>query len=350
MDFELNEDEALVAEMAGKFAAACTPGDSHWSALADMGWFGCHLPADTGGSGLGMAGASILGEAMGRACLTDGYIGHAIIGAGALAGAPDRAALLEAAITGTTRLGAALIEPDRRHDLTRPATTATPVDGGYRIDGIKAPALHCRGADHIVISASISAEPALFLLPPDAAGIALTQIPGPDGRDLARLKLTGVILSESHRIDAPSDLLARLEMAFLIALAAESCGAMQQLVQMTGAYLETRQQFGRPIGSFQALQHRLADMHVALDEARSLMLAAAMAADANAPEAALITRKAWIQCGWSARRIAEEAVQMHGAIGMTSECQVAHFVKRLTANELVGGHPGLHLGVLSAMA
>ncbi|MEY8837995.1 acyl-CoA dehydrogenase family protein [Cribrihabitans sp. XS_ASV171] len=350
MDFELNEDEALLAEMAGKFAAACAPGDSRWAELADMGWFGCHLSEAAGGAGLGLSGAAILGEAIGRAGLVDGWLGHAILGAGALAGSSAHADLLAAAVAGVARLGAALIEPGARHDLTRPATLARRIEGGYRIDGVKAPGLNCRGADHLVVSATLGAETALFLLPAGADGVTVRPIPGPDGRDLARLELAGVTVADEARLEAAPELPETLETGMLIALSAESCGAMQRLVEMTGAHLETRKQFGRPIGSFQALQHRLADMHVALDEARSLMLAAAMAADARAPEAARLARKAWIQTGWSARRIGEEAVQMHGAIGMTGECQVGYFVKRLTANELIAGHPGLHLGVLAARA
>ncbi len=350
MDFELNEDEALLVEMAGKFAAACAPGESRWAKLAGMGWFGCHLPEDAGGAGLGLTGAAILGEAMGRAGLVDGYLGHAILGAGALVGSSAHADLLAAAVAGEVRLGAALIEPGARHDLSRPATLARRIEGGYRIDGLKSPALNCREADHVVISATLGAETALFVLPAGLPGMTLTPIPGPDGRDLVRLELAGVMLEDDARLKVAPDLPALLETGFLMALSAESCGAMQRLVEMTGTHLETRQQFGRPIGSFQALQHRLADMHVALDEARSLMLAAAMAADARAAEAAQLARKAWIQTGWSARRIGEEAVQMHGAIGMTGECDVGHFVKRLTANELIAGHPGLHLGALVARA
>lgn len=348
MDFELNEDEALMAEMAEKFACSCAPGESRWAELAEMGWFGCHLPEQVGGAGLGFCGAVILGEAMGRAGIVDGYLGHAILGAGALAGVQDRAELVTAAIAGKTRIGGALIEPASRHDLTRPATLARQVEGGFIIDGVKAPALNCQGADHIVISAMLDSEIALFLLPSSTDNVTLTPIPGPDGRDLVRLELSNVSIENSARLQTIPGLAARLETAFLIALAAESCGAMQRLVEMSGAHLETRRQFGRPIGSFQALQHRFADLNVALDEARSLMLAAAMAADAGADEESSLARKAWVQASWSARIIAEEAVQMHGAIGMTEECLATYFVKRLTANEIIAGHSDLHLDALAA--
>ncbi|SEP03471.1 Acyl-CoA dehydrogenase [Salinihabitans flavidus] len=349
MDFELNEDEALLAEMAGKFAYTCAPGDHRWSELAEMGWFGCHLPESAGGSGLGMVGAVILGEAMGHAGLVDGYIGHAILAGSALSGSPAHTALLEAAIAGTKRLGAALIEPARRHDLTRPAAKAKRSGDSYQLDGHKAPALACSNAAYFLVSARTETDDcALFAVPADAEGVTLSPISSPDGRDLSRLMLDTVILQQGDIVAAAPQCPAYLQSALQIAFAAESCGAMRRLVDMTGAYLETREQFGRPIGRFQALQHRFADMHVALDEARSLMLAAAMATDACAPEAAPLARKAWVQTCWSARRIAEEAVQMHGAIGMTSECHVGHFVKRLTANELIVGHPDLHVGALIA--
>ncbi|TMV13128.1 acyl-CoA dehydrogenase family protein [Arenibacterium halophilum] len=351
MDFELDEDEALLATMAEKFTNGCTSGESRWIEMAEMGWLGCHLDEAAGGAGLGMSGAAILMQAIGRAGLSDGMLGHSILGATALAGSPRHAELLSRALAGDLKLGAAFAEADFRHDLGTQATTATRTDAGWKLDGVKAPTLGCRDAGLIVVSAvGPTGDACFFAVPADAPGLNVLPYPGPDERDVARLSLKGVAVAEGDRIEADPALTARLQAALHIALAADSCGAMHRLTQMTRTQLETRQQFGRAIGTFQALQHRYTDMHVALDEARALMLAAAMATDAGASEAPTLARKAWVQACWSGRRIAEEAVQMHGAIGMTSECQVGFFVKRLTANIVVGGHADLHLGMLAAQA
>lgn len=348
MDFELNDEETLLSEAASKFAAQATPGAACFAELAEMGWYGTHIPEDAGGFGLGMTGCVILAEALGLSGLSDPFLGHAVLASGALAASPDHAEVLGGAIEGTVRLGAALAETDRTYDLAAVQCTATASEGGYRLSGRKGPALGCQEARSILVSARLeNDEAALFLVSADTEGLSVTPIAGPDGRDLSTVVLDNVAVDETARIVMPAGGLAQVQSWLHVALAADSCGAMHRLVETTRDYLVTRQQFGRPIGSFQTLQHRFADMHVALDEARSLMLAAAMASDGDSGDAADLARKAWIQACWSARRISEEAVQMHGAIGMTSECQVGDFVKRLAANQQLAGHPELHVGLLA---
>jgi alkylation response protein AidB-like acyl-CoA dehydrogenase len=333
-----------------------------WAGLAELGVLALNVPAAQGGLGFGpLETLSVMG-ACGRSLLLEPFLSSAVIATALLRAFVDDAAaaeLLTRMAGGEAIAVLAHYEPDSRFETQWLNTHAQKSGGNYLLDGHKAVVMHAGAADTLLISARTSGEPqdakgiSLFRVPRDAKGLSLEQYPTIDGQRAADIYLNAVQIPASSRLGQEGGAFPAIDAALdigLAALCAEAVGVMQALVDATVAYVQSRQQFGTPIGRFQALQHRIADMLIHLEQARSMSyLAALRCSDENVDERrrALSAAKALI--GQSCRFVGQQAVQLHGGMGMTDELIVSHWFKRLTAAELMFGDSDTHLQRYAAL-
>jgi alkylation response protein AidB-like acyl-CoA dehydrogenase len=252
--------------------------------------------------------------------------------------------LLERVAGGELKLACALGERQSRHDLASIATTVQAVDGGYQLDGAKSVVVHGAQADMLVVSARGETGIALFVVPADAPGVSITDYRTLDGQRAAEVRFSAVRLPASALIPGGADLLDEGADYAATLLCAEALGAMEAIFAATLDYLKTRSQFGAPIGKFQALQHRMADMYIHLEQARSMaLLAAVRMASADPVERRRTVSAAKFRVGQALKFVGQQAVQLHGGMGVTDELPAAHHFKRLTMIELAFGDSDHHL-------
>jgi alkylation response protein AidB-like acyl-CoA dehydrogenase len=333
-----------------------------WAGLAELGVLALNVPTAQGGLGYGpLETLSVMG-ACGRSLLLEPFLSSAVIATALLRACADDAAaagLLTRMASGEAITVLAHYEPDSRFETQWVTTRAQKSADTYQLDGHKAVVMHAGAADTLLVSARTSGEPqdakgiSLFRVPRDAKGLSMDQYPTIDGQRAADIYLKGVQVPASSRLGVEGEALPAIEAALdigLAALCAEAVGVMQALVDATVAYVQSRQQFGTPIGRFQALQHRIADMLIHLEQARSMSYLAALrcgAADLRERRRALSAAKALI--GQSCRFVGQQAVQLHGGMGMTDELAVSHWFKRLTAADLMFGDSDAHLQRFAAL-
>jgi len=321
-----------------------------WRGLAELGVPALTVPAAFGGLGFGPVETLALMDACGPSLLLEPIVSSAVIATALLrehATAPRAADLLRALARGDTIATLAHFESESRLDSPYVGTQARPAGEGWRLEGHKAVVLHAPVADVLILSArtaGAASEPdgiALFLVPRETAGLRLDEYLLVDGQPAADVYLRSVELPAGSRLDGGGTALPAIEAAIDVGLAAqcaEAVAIMQALLDATVEYLRTRQQFGQPIGRFQALQHRVADMLIHLEQARSMSYLAAQhctSTDANERRSALSAAKVII--GEASRFVGQQAVQLHGGMGMTDELKISHWFKRLTAIEVMFG-------------
>ena len=376
MDFELSNEQQLLKDSADRLIAdrydmqarnkilESDAGWSReiWSTLADLGFLGLPFSAEDGGFDGGPVEQMLILEAFGRGLLVEPYLATVVLGASAiaLAGSDDRRAeILGGVASGERLLAFAHGERLSRYRLRQVETTARREDDGWVLDGEKTTVIHGGDADTLIVSARTSggkddeAGISLFVVPADTAGVTRHSYPTIDGMrgadiTFARVKLPGdALLGEA---DKAYGVIEHVEHHGIAATAAESLGAMQASLDISVEYLKTRTQFGRPIGEFQVLQHRAADMFVAVEEARSIAIYAAMMVSETDPivrRHAMATAK--VQIGLSAREVGQGGVQLHGGIGITEEYAVGHYFKRLSLIERQFGDVEHHMALLASM-
>jgi pimeloyl-CoA dehydrogenase small subunit len=327
-----------------------------WGDYAKMGLLGAPFAESDGGFGGGAVETMIVMEEFGKALALEPYL-QTVVLCGALvkhaASDKQRADLIGAIAAGDLRLSFAHMEKQSGFDLHDVSLTALKDGDSFVLKGEKTLVGHGDSADRLIVSARVSGERrdrdgiGLFLVGADASGVSRRGYPTQDGQRAAEISFTDVRVAPQDVLGAPGDALPAIERAVdetIAALSAEAVGAMSEALAMTVDYLKTRKQFGVAIGSFQALQHRASDMVVALEQARSMMVLAAMAADeADADERAKTMSAVKTQIGRSARFIGQQAVQMHGGIAMTYEYKVGHLFKRLTMIDGAYGDADLHV-------
>ena len=307
-----------------------------WRQFAELGILGLAIPESLGGIGGNAFDAMVVMEELGRALVVEPYLPTALVGAGILVrsgGAPQQQ-LLRAVASGEIRLGFAHGERDSRWQLDAVTTRAVRKADGWVLEGHKAMVADGAGAHYLVISARTVSGISLFLLPGTSEHVTRTALMTHDGSSVAEIKLDGVRLAANALIGAEGGGLPLIEAASDVAIAglcAEAVGAMDALLTLTLEYVKTRRQFGVPIGSFQALQHRMADMLLHAELARSMSyLASAKLSISDAPERRRALSAAKFLVGRSARLIGQEAVQLHGGMGVSDELATSHYFKRLT--------------------
>lgn len=344
-DYGFEARRAIIRSGSGSSGTA-------WHQLAELGLTALPLPAAQGGFDGGAVDLYLVMQELGRGLVVEPYLAT-VLGAECLKRGGGHAGRLEQVATGDLKLACALGERGARHDLHDIATRAVPAAGGWRLDGEKKVALHAAQAGVIVVPARTGGVRrdldgiTLFALPADAPGLQLTEYRTLDGLRAADLRLDGVQLDTGAVIGTVGAGWAILEAVADYGaglLCAEAVGAMDALFAATLDYLKTRQQFGVPIGKFQALQHRMADMYIHLEQARSLALLAAVRLDGDdALERRRAVSAAKYRVGQAARFIGQQAVQLHGGMGVTDELPAAHYFKRLSTIELSLGDSDHHL-------
>jgi alkylation response protein AidB-like acyl-CoA dehydrogenase len=299
-------------------------------------------------------------EAIGRGLALEPYLATVVLAGSVLrlaGSAAQRARLVPHIAAGTATLALAHSERQARYDLRDVATSAVPVaGGGFVLDGLKTAVLHGDGADWLVASARTADDRrardgiTLFLVDPAAPGVTVQGYPTQDGLRAAEIAFSGAQVPAEAVIGTIGAALPVIEQVAdiaIAALAAEAVGAMDALHALTVDYLKTRQQFGVAIGSFQSLQHKAVDMMIALEQARSMALYAAMMLDSDPAERRTALSAVKLQVNRSARLVGQMAIQLHGGIGLTMEYKAGHLFKRLSMIELLFGDADHHLRALS---
>jgi len=333
-----------------------------WRGLAELGVTAINVPSSLGGLGYGPMETLVLMGACGPSLLLEPVLTSAVIATVLLREferAEPAADLLRAMAGGGCIAAVAHFEPGTRYDSRRVDTRARRAGEGYRLDGRKSVVVHAGLADTLLVSARTRGDGgdpegvSLFIVPREMPGLRLIEYTNVDGQRAADVLLEEACLAEASRLGAEGGALAAIETAFdhgLAGLCAEAVGIMQSLINATIEYLCTRQQFGQPIGRFQALQHRVADMVVHLEQARSMSyLAALRCASADLDERRRALSAAKVVIGDAARFVGQQAVQLHGGMGMTDELKVSHSFKRLTAIEILFGDSDTHLERYAAL-
>jgi pimeloyl-CoA dehydrogenase small subunit len=374
MDFDLTEEQRLLKDSIERLlkdrydfdsrkAYATSPdGWSRelWTQYAELGLLALPFAEADGGFGGGPAETMIVMEALGRALALEPYLATVILGGGALrhGGTEEqRAARVARVADGSLLLALAHTERQSRYDLHDVATTARRDGGAFVLDGDKGVVLHGDGADELIVTARTAGARrdrggiGLFLVDARAPGVSRRGYQTQDSMRAAEVSLAGVRVPTENVIGDPENALPLLERVAdeaMAALAAEAVGAMGEMHALTVEYLKTRKQFGVPIGSFQVLQHRAADMFVALEQARSMaMFATMMVQEDDATERRKAVAAAKVQIGRSGRFIAHQSIQLHGGVGMTAEFKVGHYFKRVTMIDSVFGDADHHLARLA---
>ncbi|MFI7002974.1 acyl-CoA dehydrogenase family protein [Nocardia sp. NPDC050175] len=322
-----------------------------WQQLAELGVLGLTFTEEDGGVGAGPVETMVVLQEVGRRLAPEPILDAVLLPGAliALAGSTEqRQRVLPEVAAGNKLLAFAHGEPGVRWPSTELATTAVPQGDSYALTGIKNPVIHGDCADELVVSAQLpGGGTGLFLVAADATGVTRKSYRTVDGQRGAQLEFEQAAAELlSGGVDAAEAIQTALVQA-QASLCAESIGAMEEALRLTTDYLKQRKQFGVTLSKFQALTHRAADMYVSLELARSMSLyaTAAVADEAIDPQ---VASRARLQVGRSARHIGQEAIQMHGGIGVTAEYPVSHYVARLTAIERTFGGGLEHLRVLSA--
>ncbi len=370
MDFTYTEEQRALQDSLGRFItkdygfeqrralARSETGFSAeaWGQYAEFGLLALPFPEELGGLGGSPVDVMLVMEQFGRGLVLEPYLATVVLAGGLLRDVEQcsqREALLEGIATGELKMALAHHEPGTRYELKHVKTIASAIGDGWEITGHKAVVLSGDCADKLLVSARTSGEArdaagiSLFLVDADASGLTRRGYVTQDGGRAAEINLDKVQVAADALVGTVGAALPFIERAFdcaTAALCAEAVGIMEAVNQATLEYLKTRKQFGVPIGKFQALQHRMADMVVATEQARSMaMLAAVKVASDDPVERARAVSGAKTYVGQSLRFVGQQAVQLHGGMGVTDELNVGHYFKRLTTIGFTFGDADYHL-------
>ncbi len=372
MDFGFSHEQELLRQTARSFLEKECPStfvrrmlddpagttDEFWQKLAELGWLGLIYPEAYGGVGLGFVDLTVVLEEMGRAVMPGPFFSTVLLGGLTLLEAGSEAqkqAWLPKIAAGTARATLAVTEESGAFDpagVTVPATVAP--GGGFVLSGAKLFVPDAHGADLLVVAARTAPPTAtdashgvsLFCVPRDAKGLTVTVLPTMDGtRKLCEVTLAGVTVPGDALVgprDRAWPALARVLDRATVALCAEMCGGAQKVLEMCTEYAKIRLAFGKPIGAYQAVKHKCADMLVAVENAKSVTYYAAWAVDENVPEAPLAASMAKAYVSDAYRKAAGDGIQLHGGIGFTWEHDLHLYFKRAKASEVTFGDATHH--------
>jgi alkylation response protein AidB-like acyl-CoA dehydrogenase len=368
MDLTPTDEQRLLRESADRFVGETCTADHRrktaaepngfsaaiWQKFAELGWLALPIAEEHGGLGGGAIEIGILMEAFGRGLVSEPYLSTVVIGAGLIAACGSEAqqqAWLPKVAEGSLYLAFAHAERAARFDLAKVETMATKTPAGWRLNGHKIAVLDGQAANHIIISARLvsangsSGKLCLFLVPAGTSGMTLRDYPRLGGGRACGVDLRDVQLPADALLGDGGDALPAIEAVVdraMAALGAEAVGIMQTLLDTTLEYTKIRKQFGRPLAANQVIRHRLADMAMQCDEARSMALRAALMADAEPVVRGRAASGAKAKIGKCARFVAEQSVQLHGAMGVTEELDIGLYFKRLLAFDTLFGGSAHH--------
>jgi alkylation response protein AidB-like acyl-CoA dehydrogenase len=368
MDFTYDEEQRALREavrgLVGKAysdfenrrqAVATDPGFSEmvWAQLAEMGVLGLPFPEEYGGMGAGAIEVGIVAQELGRVLAPEPFLTSVVLAGGMIAasGAEEqKTELLGALASGESVPAFAHAEPGSRWQPTASGVTASGSGDDWTLTGVKEPVPHGARADVLVVSAGLpDGGTGLFLVTSDASGLTREGYVTHDGGRAARVALDGTPATPLGAAEDRAGIIARVLDVARITACNEAVGLMEVALDLTSSYLKSRKQFGVTLNTFQALTFRSADMYVSLELARSMTLWATMVlADGSGEDAAIAASRAALQVSRAGRHIGQEAIQLHGGIGMTAEYSVGSYTSRLTALDHLLGDGNHHLGQLAA--
>ena len=352
MNFEYSDEQQQLADSVGKYlanaydfekrkailgsASGCS--DAVWATFAELGLTAIALPEADGGFGGGAVDLMAVMEACGEALVIEPLLDNVGLAGRLLAkarSAEQKLARLPGLIDGSMRLAAGLFEADQRYDLMPVATTAEKSGDGWLLSGEKCVVVGASSAHRIIVSALSDDGASLFIVDPQAEGVSLNPSRTVDGQRVADVRLDQVKLGADALLGPAGGALPLIEEAVDFAsalLCADAVGAMKSAIDATLEYTKTRKQFGVPIASFQVLQHRMVEMFICAEQARSMAIVAASAVDTatDTAERARAVSAAMVKIADSARQVSQESVQLHGGMGMSEELKISHTFRRLT--------------------
>jgi alkylation response protein AidB-like acyl-CoA dehydrogenase len=322
----------------------------HWRSMSDLGWLALAVPEELGGLGCSFVEVALLLEEFGRGLVLEPYISSAVLCGRILDtcdNASARAEALSAMAEGRRRLALAHHEPSQRYELMPVSVEAKREDEGFRLNGVKTLVLDAPAADQFIVSACVEGEEnfSLFLVDRATAGMELKAHSLVDDSRAADMALENVLVPRSAVLTGPARSRPVLEEALdraTLACATEALGAMEAVLQLTADYLKTRVQFGQPIGKLQALQHRMAEMFVEVQEVRSILYCGIAQLNAEVSVRGSVVSAAKLVTLKAGRIVGSQGVQLHGGIGMTEEYAMGHYFKKLVAFEKTYGDGDWH--------
>jgi len=367
MDFQYNDEQKLLADSVERWLrekysfetwrklVATEQGfaPANWAEMAELGWLGVAVPEGMGGLGGGAVEQMIIMEGLGWGLVAEPYLWTAVVGKSLLelAGNPAQQALLAGLAEGKLQLAFAFAEPQARYDLHDVATTAKADGAGFMLSGKKIVVGNAATADWLVVVARTSGDQrdksgiSLFLVAANAPGVQRRDYRTVDHRRASDVTFDGVTLGADDVLgpkDAALPIVEEVADRAMAAMCAEAVGCMTVLHRDTLAYTKQRKQFGRAIADFQVLQHRMVDMMIALEQAKTMAIVANLKLGAAPKERARAVAAAKVQIGRSGRFVGQQAVQLHGGMGMSDELPVGHYMKRLMIIDTLFGSADHH--------
>ncbi len=370
MDFNFTEEQQLLADTVKRFVREDYPFEKRrqivaspdgwsrevWAKLAELGLTALNVPEAHGGLNAGPVDTMLVMNALGEGLVVEPYLGAAVLAPALISRSADEKTageLFEGLVAGERITIVAHQEPASRGDVQYVETRAEKSGDGYVLDGHKAVVVHGGAADELLVTARTSGQPrdrdgvSVFRVDPKAAGVTINSYKTFDGLRAADIELKGVKVSADRRLGPEGGAFDAIEAAHdiaLSALCAEAVGIMKAVNAATLDYTKNRKQFGQPIAKFQVLQHRMVDMFIHSEQALSMSyLAAIKCVDPDPVERRRALSAAKVVIGQAARFVGQQAIQLHGGMGMTDELMVSHHFKRLTAIDLSFGDTDFHL-------
>jgi alkylation response protein AidB-like acyl-CoA dehydrogenase len=376
VDFSLSEEQTLLRDSVDKYVrehcsverhrALCTTelgfDPNAWRDFAQLGWLSIPFSEELGGIGGGAIDLMVVGEALGRGLVREPFLATVVTCGGFVqqGGSPvQQQRYIPPIISGAEQWAFAFAEKSSGYDLARVETSARRVGGGFVVNGVKLAVLNGHCAQHLVVSARTRGAVGerngvtLFIVDVNAPGVSRESFVAVDGSRGAHVHLDSVLLGDEQvlgEVDKGLPLAERVIDGAIVGMGAEALGAMQALLDTTVEYTRTREQFGQPISKFQALQHRMADMYLKVEETRSLLLHAAIRMDEKSAESAAACAALKVKLAEAGRFVSQQAVQLHGGIGMTDELCVGHHFKRLMLLEKLYGDEDWYLQKFAELA
>jgi alkylation response protein AidB-like acyl-CoA dehydrogenase len=373
MDFSYNEIQAMLDDSVEKFIAndydfetrqkiaASDKGYSPkvWQTFAELGWTAVPFGEEDGGFGGGPADLMVLMLRFGKGLVVEPYLANIVLAGGVLrrvASTEQKEKWLQPIVAGERQAALAYAEPQSRYDVASIRTTAVADGDSWTISGAKGVVFNGGNADLLIVSARTSGDRddtdgiTLFAVPADSDGVRVRSYPTVDGQQAAEVYFDEVVVGADAVLGEPGAGFAALDAAIddaTLAVSAEAVGIMQIMTEKTVEYSKNRMQFGVPIGSFQALQHRMVDMFTDCEQSYSLLLWATMRAAQGDEDAKQAISSIKYQVGTAGRKVGQEAVQIHGGMGVSWDVDIAHYFKRLTTIDQVLGNADWHLDRLA---
>ena len=375
MDFTFNEEQSLIQDQVDQFVqkeydwetrqslsnSDLGFGDDNWQKFAELGWLGISVSEESGGFGGSSIESMLIMEAFGKGLVVEPFLETVIMSASLIddhGTKEQKSSILEQAIAGKMHLALAYAEPQSRFNLSDVVTVAKADGDNYILNGYKSVVMNGPSANKVIVSARTSGSQldedgiTLFIVDSDCEGIEKTNYKTVDGRRASDINIENVTVPKENIVGEVNGGFLLLDSAIdkaILAISAEAVGAMEVLYKTTVEYTKTREQFGTAIGKFQVLQHRMVDMFMEYEQCKSLLYMATMKHEEGASDAKKAISGLKYQVGKAGKFIGQQAVQLHGGMGVTDELNVGHYFKRLTTVGTIFGNTDYHLKKYSSL-